>query len=68
MTDVLHWLPVTYHVQYTAPLLVSRAQQGQAPKYVFNLYFGADLVEHWKPGRHEEPLRNKGRDRSKDGF
>src|SRR6218665_66205 len=37
MTGVLLWLPVTYHVQYTVLLLVSRSQQGQLPKYFFDL-------------------------------
>src|SRR6218665_1551508 len=37
MTDVLHWLPVTYDVDYSVILLVSHAQKGQAPKCLFGL-------------------------------
>src|SRR6218665_1990470 len=36
MTDVLHWLPVTYDVDYTV-LLVSHTQKGQAPKCLYGL-------------------------------
>lgn len=36
MLDVLHWLPITARIHYKILLLVSKSQQGTAPKYLLN--------------------------------
>ena len=37
MTDELHWLPVASRIRYKILLMVSRTQQGRAPKYLCDL-------------------------------
>ena len=37
MIDTLHWLPIAARIQFKILLLVSRAHQGRAPKYLCDL-------------------------------
>lgn len=41
----LHWLPVTYRIKYKILLLMWRAQNNLAPRYV------ADMLTRWEPAR-----------------
>lgn len=55
MTDVLHWLPVPSRIQYKILLLVSRTQQGMAPKYL------CDLMRKPLSSLSSRPLRSSDR-------
>ena len=41
----LHWLPVTYRIQYKALLTIFKILHGTAPKYL------SELIAHYKPTR-----------------
>ncbi len=47
----LHWLPVTFRIDFKWPLLVYKSLNGQVPKYT------ADMLTEYKPNR---PLRSVG--------
>ncbi len=47
----LHWLPVTFRIDFKVLLLVYKSLNGQGPKYI------ADMLTEYKPNR---PLRSVG--------
>ncbi len=47
----LHWLPVTFRIDFKVPILVYKSLNGLKPKYI------ADMLSEYKPNR---PLRSLG--------
>ncbi len=47
----LHWLPVTFRIDFKVLLLINKSLNGLGPKYI------ADMLTEYKPNR---PLRSVG--------